>query len=116
VDIAFQSIADEPFFEISVADTGIGMDEEFLPHIFDKFRQIDNSTTRNYAGTGLGLYLVKGFLTLLGGSIEVKSKIGEGTIFTVRIPVRTAISIGADKDVPRKLATDVSQAFLEGEL
>jgi len=46
----------------------------------------------------------------------VKSKIGEGTIFTVRIPVRTAISIGADKDVPRKLATDVSQAFLEGEL
>ena len=116
VDIAFQSIADEPFFEISVADTGIGMDEEFLPHIFDKFRQIDNSTTRNYAGTGLGLYLVKGFLTLLGGSIEVKSKIGEGTIFTVRIPVRTALSIGADKDVPRKLATDVSPAFLEGEL
>ena len=47
VDIFFRSVADEPFFEVSVADAGIGMADEFLPHIFDKFRQIDNSTTRN---------------------------------------------------------------------
>jgi signal transduction histidine kinase len=118
VDIFFRSVADEPFFEVSVADTGIGMADEFLPHIFDKFRQIDNSTTRNYSGTGLGLYLVKGFLDLLGGTIGVKSKVGEGTIFTVRIPVRTAVSIRADQGLPRKLSTggDVSQPYIEGEL
>ena len=118
VDIFFSSVADEPFFEVSVADTGIGMGEEFLPHIFDKFRQIDNSTTRNYAGTGLGLYLVKGFLDLLGGTIGVKSKVGEGTIFTVRVPVHTAASIRGDISIPRKLPNgiDVPQAGIEGEL
>ena len=118
VDIFFRSVADEPFFEVSVADTGIGMAEEFLPHIFDKFRQIDNSTTRNYSGTGLGLYLVKGFLDLVGGTISVKSKVGEGTIFTARIPVRTAVSIGEDHGMLRKPPNgiDVSQARNEGEL
>ncbi|HET9916902.1 MAG TPA: ATP-binding protein [Candidatus Binatia bacterium] len=118
VDIFFRSVADEPFFEVSVADTGIGMAEEFLPHIFEKFRQIDNSTTRNYSGTGLGLYLVKGFLDLVGGTISVKSKVGEGTIFTARIPVRTAVSIGEDHGMLRKPSNgiDVSQACNEGEL
>jgi signal transduction histidine kinase/HAMP domain-containing protein len=118
VDIFFRSVADEPFFEVSVADTGIGMAEEFLPHIFDKFRQIDNSTTRNYSGTGLGLYLVKGFLDLVGGTISVKSKVGEGTIFTARIPVHTAVSTGEDHGMLRKRPNgiDVSQARNEGEL
>jgi len=118
VDIFFRSVADEPFFEVSVADTGIGMAEEFLPHIFEKFRQIDNSTTRNYSGTGLGLYLVKGFLDLVGGTISVKSKVGEGTIFTARIPVRTAVSNGEDHGMLRKASNgmDVSQACNEGEL
>lgn len=118
VDIFFRSVADEPFFEVSVADTGIGMAEEFLPHIFDKFRQIDNSTTRNYSGTGLGLYLVKGFLDLLGGTIGVKSKVGEGTIFTARVPVRTAANIREDRSIPGKLANsiDAPQAVMEGEL
>ena len=118
VDIFFSRVTDEPFIEVSVADTGIGMAEEFLPHIFEKFRQIDNSTTRNYSGTGLGLYLVKGFLDLLGGTIGVKSKIGEGTIFTARIPLRTAVSIHEDQDLRRQLSAgiDDSHAYTEGEL
>jgi signal transduction histidine kinase/HAMP domain-containing protein len=118
VDIFFRNIEDDRFFEVSVADTGIGIDEEFLPHIFDKFRQIDNSTTRNYSGTGLGLYLVKGFLELLGGAIGVKSTIGEGTIFTARIPVRTSDCIAADKGIARTPAngSDVSHQYIEGEL
>jgi len=118
VDIFFRSVADEPFFEVSVADTGIGIAKEFLPHIFDKFRQIDNSTTRNYSGTGLGLYLVKGFLDLVGGTISVKSKVGEGTIFTVRIPVRASVSIRDDHGMPCKPSNgiDVPQAYTEGEL
>ena len=47
------------------------MAEEYLPHIFDKFNQIDSATTRNYSGAGLGLYLVKNFVGLLGGSVTV---------------------------------------------
>ena len=117
VDISFRRSENDPFLEISIADTGIGMDEEFLPHIFDKFRQIDNSTTRNYSGTGLGLYLVKGFLELLGGTIGVKSTIGEGTIFTARIPVRNDVIIGENTGIPRKLTngSHMSQAFTVGD-
>jgi signal transduction histidine kinase len=87
VDISFSSVPDEPFIEFSVSDTGIGMAEEFLPHIFDKFNQIDSAATRHYAGAGLGLYLVKNFVGLLGGSLSVRSKLGEGTTFTVRLPI-----------------------------
>ena len=87
VDISFRSVPDEPFIEFSVSDTGIGMAEEFLPHIFDKFNQIDSATTRNYSGAGLGLYLVKNFVGILGGSVSVYSKLGEGTTFTVRLPI-----------------------------
>lgn len=118
VNIFFRSVPNEPFFEVSVADTGIGMADEFLPHIFEKFRQIDNSTTRNYSGAGLGLYLVKGFLDLLGGTIDVTSKVGEGTIFTARIPVGTADNIRDDEGILRKLSTgvDTSQPYIEGEL
>jgi len=118
VDIFFSNVAGEPFFEISVADTGIGIDAEFLPHIFDKFRQIDNSTTRNYAGTGLGLYLVKEFLDLLGGTIGVTSEVGTGTIFTMRIPIRAAVSIREERELPDTVSNgvDVPGASIEGEL
>ena len=67
------------------------MAEEFLPHIFDKFNQVDSATTRNYSGAGLGLYLVKNFVELLGGSVSVDSKLGEGTTFTVRLPISSSI-------------------------
>ena len=87
IDILFRPVPDEPFIEFSVSDTGIGMADEFLPHIFDKFNQIDSATTRNYSGAGLGLYLVKNFVELMGGSVRVDSKLGEGTTFTVRLPI-----------------------------
>ena len=73
--------------EISVADTGPGIPHELLPFVFDKFRQIDSATTRNYSGAGLGLYIVKNFVNLLGGTIEVRSKLGEGSVFTVRLAI-----------------------------
>jgi signal transduction histidine kinase len=91
VDISFRSVPDEPFIEFSVSDTGIGMAEEFLPRIFDKFNQIDSATTRDYSGAGLGLYLVKNFVGLLGGSLSVRSKLGEGTTVTVRLPVSSSM-------------------------
>jgi signal transduction histidine kinase len=75
--------------EISVADTGPGIPNDLLPFVFDKFRQIDSATTRNYSGVGLGLYIVKNFVDLLGGTIEVRSKLGEGSVFTVRLAIQS---------------------------
>jgi len=73
--------------EIRVSDTGPGIPVELLPFVFDKFRQIDSATTRNYSGAGLGLYIVKNFVQILGGTIDVRSKVGDGTVFTVSFPL-----------------------------
>jgi signal transduction histidine kinase/DNA-binding response OmpR family regulator/CHASE3 domain sensor protein len=69
-----------------VSDTGIGMTQEQLGRLFQRFQQADASTTRKFGGTGLGLSLVKVFSTMLGGSVGVESQAGVGTTFTVRLP------------------------------
>ena len=71
---------------LTVSDTGIGMTEEQLSRLFQRFVQADISTTRKYGGTGLGLSLTKALSTMLGGSIAVESAEGRGTTFTVRLP------------------------------
>ncbi len=73
-------------FTLTVKDSGIGIDHERLPHIFDRFYQIDNSNQRNYEGTGIGLALVKELVEVLKGEIKVESQIGKGTVFTISIP------------------------------
>jgi signal transduction histidine kinase len=74
------------YVEFSVADTGIGISEDMLPIIFEKFRQVDGSETRSYGGVGLGLYIVKQFTQQMGGTIEVDSAPGKGSRFIVKIP------------------------------
>ncbi len=74
--------------EISVIDTGIGIWPEFLPHVFDRFRQADGSTTRRHGGLGLGLSIVKQLVEMHGGSVRVKSPgEGQGSTFVVALPI-----------------------------
>ncbi len=80
----------EPFIRLAVTDTGIGIPEDKLEHIFEEFSQADSSTTRNYGGTGLGLALVRKFATMMGGDVLVESILGEGSSFILEIPARVA--------------------------
>ncbi|NET49161.1 MAG: response regulator [Merismopedia sp. SIO2A8] len=69
-----------------VTDTGIGMTPEQLQKVFDAFTQADASTTRKYGGTGLGLTITKRFTEMMGGTVTVQSKLGQGTTFTIDLP------------------------------
>jgi cell cycle sensor histidine kinase DivJ len=74
-------------FVVAVADTGVGIGADDMPRIGDPFFQARSSYDRRHAGTGLGLSIVKGLLTLHGGDIEIVSRLGEGTIVTIRLPI-----------------------------
>jgi signal transduction histidine kinase len=77
---------DKEMLEIAVRDTGKGIPEDELPTIFDEYRQVKGDENAVQKGTGLGLSITKKFAELLGGTIAVESKVGKGSIFTVRIP------------------------------
>ena len=79
--------AEDGYFVISVRDTGIGIKGEDMPKVFEKFRQIDMSSTRNKGGTGLGMAITKRLVEMHGGTIALDSRVGAGTTFSVKLPL-----------------------------
>ena len=75
------------YIEIKIVDTGIGISEDFLPHLFEEFYQESSGLARNFEGTGLGLRIAKRLVELMGGTISVESEKGKGSCFTIRLPV-----------------------------
>jgi PAS domain S-box-containing protein len=85
-------------FEITVSDTGKGINPEYLPHVFDRFSQEDYSITRRYGGLGLGLSIVRHIAELHGGSVRAMSEgEGRGTTFVIRLPLRKDHPVGTQK-------------------
>jgi CheY-like chemotaxis protein/anti-sigma regulatory factor (Ser/Thr protein kinase) len=101
--------------EIRVNDTGSGISPEFLPHLFERFRQADASTTRTHGGLGLGLAITRQLVELHGGSIRAESPgVGRGSMFTVRLPAAGAQPARADAPPPPPDAAFEPTPVLEG--
>lgn len=88
----------------SVRDDGIGISSKDLPHVFERFRQADSSATRRYAGTGLGLALVKDLTERHGGKVEIRSRLGEGTEVTITLPALAPEQMKLDADQAQRAA------------
>ncbi len=104
--------------ELVVRDNGRGIEANFLPHVFDRFRQEDSTTTRRFGGLGLGLAIVRHITELHGGEVAVESAgIGKGALFRVKLPIRPTIVEGADRVTPSepvRSSTSARQAELSG--
>ena len=85
VEVVTDSATNRPV-SISVTDSGIGIPEDRIGHIFDEFEQVDSSTQRKYGGTGLGLSISRALCELMGYTLDVESEIGEGSTFRISIP------------------------------
>ena len=90
-----------------ISDIGIGMSEEFLDRIFDEFSQENNGARTSYKGTGLGMAIAKRYVDLMGGKIEVSSKQGVGSTFTVEIPLLVAEHVETEEKEKLKKDMDL---------
>ena len=98
-------------YSCTIADNGIGISEEFLAHIFEPFVQANSGARTTYQGVGLGMSIVKSIVDKMGGKIDVKSKLGEGSTFKVTIPHK----IVPDELIPKKAeSADISNVSIKG--
>ena len=95
---------------IRVSDTGIGMSQDYLKKIFEAFTREKNTTKSKIAGTGLGMSIVKKYVDLLGGTINVESELGKGSTFTVTLKHRIADESYYEKNIWESLEQEVKSS------
>ena len=111
VDLRAEKQGDE--FVLLVKDTGMGISQKNLPHVFDRFWQADGSARRKYQGVGIGLALVKELTEVQGGTVSVESEEGKGTTFTVRFPCEKA---EPKREAPAEATEEAVEAHERDEL
>ncbi|WAL61137.1 hybrid sensor histidine kinase/response regulator [Thermocoleostomius sinensis] len=106
------SVQETGHMQITITDTGIGISPEFLPHVFDRFRQADSTITRSHNGLGLGLAIVQHLVELHGGTVEAASDgEGQGATFTVKLPIRQTFQPAVTVD---PIAAETQSVSLSG--
>ena len=100
VDVSGKNLAGQMNLEIRVEDTGIGIPEDQLAHVFEKFKQVDGTTTREYEGTGLGLSISSSLVKLMSGTLRVDSVVGTGSIFTINLALPMHEEMAAVQKAP----------------
>lgn len=106
-EISVELSTKDDYFQLQVRDTGEGIEEEQLIHIFDRFHQVDTSTTKIHEGTGIGLALVKEWVDHMNGHISVQSESGFGSTFLLQLPItNTAVITKTPVQVPVVMAED----------
>ncbi len=103
IELESQQNIDVPTYQIAVSDTGVGISDEKLAHIFDRFYQVDDEGSRTGTGTGIGLSLVKELVGLLKGQINVESKPGVGTSFNIILPLTNKAEL--KDDIPKTVTS-----------
>lgn len=115
ITISCEKSKTDDYLKITVNDTGIGIEEESLSKIFEEFRQLDGSYTREYGGTGLGLSIVKKILDMIEAKITVKSKVNEGSTFNIFLPIRLERQFLTSTPVKPELKPDEKDKTNESE-
>ncbi len=89
--------ADHKYFYVKIADSGVGIPEDCQDHVFERFYRVDKARSRDTGGTGLGLAITHSSISMHHGTIKLHSRPGEGTTFTVRIPLNYSVTMAANK-------------------
>ena len=118
-DVTVNVVGDDAHVEIAITDTGIGIPQEDIGHLFQKFYRVDNTDTREIGGTGLGLYLCRRLVETMGGRIWVTSEYGKGSTFHIEMPRMSNIDavreIESSASEPEKVKLHAQASFLAGE-